>query len=90
MKQSGKFTLRIDQDLINFLKNEAATEGLSLSAYIRRMLRAHLNKTKLLNQTTLRAVLTTEAQDPRRLGGDPEEPSRELKREEPAHLVFKD
>ena len=90
MKQSGKFTLRIDQDLINFLKNEAATEGLSLSAYIRRMLRAHLNKTKLLNQTTLRAVLTTDAQNPRGLGVEDQESSPELKREEPAHLAFKD
>ena len=82
MKQTGKFTLRIDQDHINFLKKEAAKEGLTLSAYIRRMLKAHLNKTKL------RTLATNDVQD--RRGCDGEETSREWKSEEPAHLAFTD
>ena len=84
MKQSGKFTLRIDQDLINFLKKEATKEGLTLSAYIRRMLRAHLNKTKI------RVVVTNNTQDHRGHDSDGEESSRERKSEEPAHLAFTD
>lgn len=84
MKQSGKFTLRIDQDLIIFLKKEALKEGLTLSAYIRRMLRAHLNKAQL------RAVVTNDIQDRQGRGREGEEPSQEWKSEGPAHLAFTD
>ena len=44
--QLDKFTLRVSHDLITILKKEASKEGRSLSAYIRRRLEAHVNKTK--------------------------------------------
>ena len=83
MQQSDKFTLRIDQDHIDFLKKEATKEGLSLSAYIRRMLNAHLDKTRH------RAIVANDIQD-RKWGCDGEEASREWQSEESAHCAMTD